>query len=298
MTTRTHAAICRDIDAHLGSILPERADLHRKPYRLLQNGDAQTKLRKNGALIARTFGLSMPPHTLWVHRTLPVSVHVRPIDHDSGDWHYVGNVCPHADGCVETCISTTGHYGMGQSIARTWARVLWHTARGLFVELLCCELAAAESWAVRESRRKHRRVNVAVRLNVTSDVQWARYVNLSAFPHVLAYDYTKDARRDSTRGIDLTYSVSQSWTVPAIRSAVRDGFRVAVVVPTAEDADSPTFAGLPAVNGDHSDFRPADDAVVVLLRIKRPTNGTNVDAIYAGGMVRDVRTGKVLTAAP
>jgi hypothetical protein len=246
---------------------------------LLQDGTAQTKLAKNEL---RTFGVSMPPARLWIDAGGNYS-------HTATDGAmYLGNVCPWADGCEETCIASTGHYGMGQSLARGWVRYLWKNNRELFVALLAAELRALDLRAEKEEQ------SYAVRLNVTSDIMWTRFVDATDYPSLTFYDYTKNVDA-STDGRDVTVSVTRKWSVDDMRDAIARGVRLAVVVPTAGDAASQTFAGLPAINGDDSDARYNDPrGVVVLLRIKRPTNGAPVSAIYAGGMVRDITTGEIL----
>lgn len=281
MTTnkRTNEAtnIQNDIRAHLSGLFPGVRSMLRSPYKLLMTGDASAKLRKGETSI---YGVSMPPSKLWIHTTGLTST-VAP----TGDgWRYFGNVCPWSDGCEETCISTTGHYGMGQSIARSWVRVLWHTNKPLFLRLLTRELVTLE--------RKASKVPgaVAVRLNVTSDVRFERHIDMSAYPTIQFYDYTKaspSARSGRASNYDLTFSVTQRWSVADMRAASAAGERMAVIVPDHAAADAPTLAGLVAVNGDHSDERFNDaPGVVVLLRVKRPTNGAPIAAIYRGGMVR------------
>lgn len=286
---RSVASIRRDVADWFAAEYPGVRAFRRSPHRLLAAGESSAKLRKSAR---RTWGLAMLPSRVWVD---PVTGSVSLVKRDG--WQYMGNVCPHADGCESTCIATTGHYGMGQASARVWTRVLWHRHRSLFLELLRAELDAVEDWARRESRRRHRRVTAAVRLNVIQDVDWPRWLDLGAWPHLSFYDYTKDWSRRWNDRYHLTYSVTRSTTLDQIRSAVRRGVNVAVVVRTAEDATASTFAGLPAVNGDETDDRTTDPrGVVVQLRVKRPTNGAPVSAIYAGGMVRDAR-GRVVTDA-
>lgn len=278
-TNRTLTAINADIRSLMSGRFPGATSLIRSPYKLLQNGDAQTKLKKGETV---TFGLSMPPSRMWIAADGSAIATVRPADVDG--WQYVGNVCPWADGCEATCIATTGHYGMGQSAKRGWVRVLWYLDRSLFLELLAAELFNLNARAIKSG------ATVAVRLNVTSDIRWERYVNTADYNALTFYDYTKAspaARADRSANYDLTFSVTRRWSVDDIRAASSNGHRMAVVVPTATDADAPTLAGVPAVNGDHTDERFADPAgVAVLLRIKRPTNGAPIAAIYEGGMVR------------
>lgn len=291
---RSVAAIRRDVADWFRFEYPNRADFGRVGgHRLLADGASSAKLRKSRYIIAATYGLAMPPSRVWIDPdTVGAASHT-----PRQGWQYIGNVCSWADGCEETCISSTGHYGMGQSAARTWARVLWSRNRSLFLELLHAELAAVNDKARRKARQSRRAVRFAVRLNVTSDVPWHRYVDFAAYRSLVFYDYSKDPRRAEQSPADITASVTRGWSVDDIRDRVARGVRVAVVVPTAEDATATTFAGLPAVNGDDSDARFADPAgVVVLLRVKRPTNGTDVAAIYRGGMVRDTVTGEILAA--
>lgn len=288
---KSAAAISREVGAWFAEHFPERSDFARRRYVLLQPAAASSKLRKNRSY--RSYGMAMPPERLWI------GPHVGDVSHCFVEgWQFLGNVCPWADGCVESCIASTGHYGMGQSAARTWVRVLWHQNRGLFLRLLGAELAAIDRAMLRVSRRRHRRVTASVRLNVTSDVQWARYVNFEQYRRVMFYDYTKNPDAEAAAANhDVSVSVTRRYSVGDIRRLARTGRRPVVVVPTAEDANAATFAGIPAVNGDDTDerFRDARN-VVVLLRIKLSTDGTELGAIYRGGMVRSPRTGRILSA--
>lgn len=274
---RSLVAIRADVADAIAAAFPDAPNLVRRTYRLLGSGESSAKLRKGSTV---TFGLSMPPSRVWLASDGRVST-VRP---DGAGWQYLGNVCPWSDGCEETCIASTGRYGMGQSVARVWVRVLWKIDRPLFLELLGAELANLDRWARRRGLR------VAVRLNVTADIRFERHIGLARFEHLTFYDYTKApaaARSARPANYDLTFSVTRSWTVRDMRRMVAAGERIAVVVPTAVDADVSTFAGIDAVNGDMSDERFKDPtSVAVLLRVKRPTNGAPVSAIYAGGMVR------------
>lgn len=275
--TKTMKALQLRILAHLTTVLPGLRSMIRSPYKLLMTGDASAKLRKGETSI---YGMSMPQYKLWINRTTGLGTQVKPAN--LADWFYCGNVCPHADGCVNTCIAATGHYGMGQSFARAWVRVLWTSNRPLFLELLTMELTKINA--------KARKVegNVAVRLNVTSDVEWERYIDMAQFESIQFYDYTKSPTRPNiATNYDITFSVTRRMSVADIRAAALSGKRLAVVVPTKNDATATTFAGLPAVNGDISDERFLDlPGTVVLLRVKRPTNGARIADIYDGGMVR------------
>lgn len=277
--TRTMPTVQNDVREHLTTILPGEPDMSRKTYRLLTSGDDSAKLVKGETSI---YSMSMPQHKLWINRDTGKCVRELPTG-SLADWLYVGNVCPFADGCVETCIANTGRLGMGQTIKRAWVRVLWSTNKALFLELLALELSKLDG--------KARKVDgdIAVRLNLSSDVKWERYVDMSKYGAIRFYDYTKArTRSDVASNYDITFSVTRRQSVADMTAAVAVGRRLAVVVPTKADAAATTFAGLPAVSGDVSDERFKDPAgVVVLLYVKRPTNGADVADIYRGGMVRN-----------
>lgn len=295
-TLETVAAVRRDVSAWFAGTFPNADYLQRATYVLLSSGDASAKLSKNEI---PSWGLSMIPFRCWFNP----STGETSTDYVDG-WQYLGNVCAGAEraDCWRSCIASTGHYGMGQSAARLWVRVLWHLNRPLFLRLLTAELRALNARAWRESRRRRRRVLFAVRLNVISDIPWHRYVNLAEFDRLSFYGYTKVrgqlSAAASVPNLDLTYSVSVVDTLRDLKRMARNGVRLAVVVPDADAADAPTWAGIPAVNGDTSDYRPNDPAgVAVLLRIKRSTDGTSADQIYRAGMVRDAK-GRILATVP
>lgn len=112
----------------------------------------------------------------------------------------------------------------------------------------------------------------AVRLNATSDIPWERvrfgdHANLmAAFPDVLFYDYTAIPHRTVPANYHLTFSLKET-NERASRVALGLGMNLAVVFPTSELPD--TFWGLPVVDGDETDFRPADqNPCIVGLKAK------------------------------
>ena len=251
-------------------------EMLRSPYRLLQTGDSSAKLRKGETSI---YGLAMPQYKAWF----------------AG--RYLGNVCAKAAGCVLSCIANTGRYGIGASAARIWVRALWSTNRDLFLALLNNELADLNAKAAKVDG------SVAVRLNVTSDIRWERYINMSLYPNIQFYDYTKytpKQRSGIASNYDITYSVSGEWTVSDIVTAIANGSRLAMIVPTKDDASVTSITVgdtvIACVNGDHSDERFLDPSgVIVLLRVKRLTSKEhNQNAIYDGDMVRSNRTLEII----
>jgi hypothetical protein len=145
-----------------------------------------------------------------------------------------------------------------------------------FLTQLRRELANADKWCAR------RGVIGRVRLNTFSDVAWEHMLNLTLYPHLRFYDYTKNYNRamrvaqtdDSV--YRLCYSVNEDTTEEMIRDLLNAGGTVAVVfgdvkyVNFSNKGSLPdTWHGYRVVDGDEHDDRFDDPRrVVVGLRLK------------------------------
>jgi hypothetical protein len=236
--------------------------------RLLASGKSNAKLKKNGRRYL-TLGLSLAPAK------------------QSG----MGNLCPHASkACKDLCLNisgrTVGRSEQTNAIMR--ARIararLYFQDRPLFLAMLRRELELA----CRTARRTHRKV--IARLNVLSDVDWARVHPeiIRDFPQVTFYGYTKipsamDRFIDGAypKNYYLTFSRSETNEQTALE-ILRKGSNITVVFDTKYSATSkqalPTsWRGFPVIDGDLTDLRFLDPrGVVVGLRAKgiarRPAN--------------------------
>jgi hypothetical protein len=207
-----------------------------------------------------------------------------------------GNVCPHAGACEALCLDGAGNpaYESGKARARKARTALWFNARAAFMTLLVAEIAAH----VRAARVA--RMRCAVRLNATSDILWERFpVTVSrdlatylratygvrvragehasvmhAFPRVQFYDYTKVPPQFRLVRIPANYHLTYSYdphNAEHVAAAIAAGMNVAVPFQGRELPAE--FMGLPVIDGDRHDYRPADPGqVIVGLRFKRITS--------------------------
>jgi hypothetical protein len=227
--------------------------------RLLASGKTNAKLRKNGKRYL-TLGLSLAPHKL------------------GG----IGNLCPHAsEGCKALCLNVSGR-AMLQTKDRTIERAriararLYFQDRSLFLAMLRHELALACKLAKRKNLR------VIARLNVLSDIDWARVHPeiIRSFPKVTFYGYTKIpspmgrfADGAYPKNYYLTFSRSETNEQTAIDFLNR-GCNATVVfnVKYSSNSKQPlptTWNGFPVIDGDETDLRFLDPrGVVVGLRAK------------------------------
>ncbi len=179
------------------------------------------------------------------------------------------NLCPMASlGCAAACLSFSGQSGMPNQQFAQGVRTLFmlHDPRS-FLWLIGFELGRLSA--------KHG--SVAVRLNTVSDIRFElvmpeeMQVARDAF-NVTFYDYTKwsPEQRPERDGYDLTRSASERHSVADIQELVRSGERVAVPFFAGKtDAFPEAWQGLPVIDGDTSDYRPADPKGAVLaLRVK------------------------------
>lgn len=190
-------------------------------------------------------------------------------------------VCPKAtEGCMAGCLYRAGH-GVYKNVQKSRInRTRWFfLERESFMETLVRDIQRLERKAARLN------MQVAVRLNGTSDLPWetfkvsvngVRYKNLmAAFPNVQFYDYTKVPGRKKALGIPnyhLTFSLSEDNDADAAK-ALAEGFNVAVVMKVGRKAPKPeTWSGYPVLNGDEHDVRFLDGrgGNIVALSAKGP----------------------------
>jgi len=196
-------------------------------------------------------------------------------------------VCPkRSAGCTAACLHFAGSpaYMTAKTQARLKRTRLFFDDRNLFMNILVLEIAAH----VRRADRKN--LIAAVRLNGTSDIVWERKkfvlfpevreflarkfptANLEQkeitriFPTVQFYDYTAIPGRDSPENYHLTFSMKEDNMLDVIAEMKR-GRNIAAVFPVGEVPS--TFLGLPVIDGDETDYRPADPSpCVVGLKVK------------------------------
>lgn len=214
------------------------------------------------------------------------------------------NVCPMASlGCKAACLHTAGNpVYMAQKLRSRLAKTrAYFEHREAFMALLVAEIAAVVRKADREGMAP------GIRLNATSDIPWERvpvvvhgrrYPNVMAvFPEVEFYDYTKRAnRKNLPANYSLTFSLAEDNDADAL-AALRNGMNVAVVFDVKRGRDLPASFDLlgcdvRVIDGDEHDFRPADDAgVIVGLRAKGDAIGDT------SGFVREAFPAAVAVAA-
>ena len=229
--------------------------------------DANVKLQKGDRATRRILGLSMAPATMG---QLPGT-----------GW----TACPLATraACSGPGIVTAGQGGMFKTgdtpdgfgtrvndarIRRTW---LYQLAPGFVLEVLTFEIGRALEKATRDG------VTLAVRLNVFSDIRWEKTMPalFDRFPGVTFYDYTKIPGRTVPANYHLTFSYSgadEAFTRWA-REELARGRNVAVPFAREHGELPATWAGLPVINGDADDYRPADPVGVIVGLLEKRTRG-------------------------
>ena len=203
---------------------------------LLARGSTNPKLKKQADQLGiLPFALSLSPATA------------------SG----AGNVCPLASaGCSAVCLN---YAGRGQMSSIQQSRIqktrFWFSDREGFLTLLTRDLQKVQRLATRHGNL------AAVRLNVFSDIPWERFLDLTRFPDIQFYDYTKVPVRlgHTPANYYLTFSRSED-NGPAALQALARGFNVAVPFrhPPAR------FLGHPVIDGDTHDYRFLDPRPVVV----------------------------------
>lgn len=180
-------------------------------------------------------------------------------------------VCQGAsDGCRAACLHYAGNpaFANNKTKARVARTKMLFEQRDAFMAQLHKEITA------HVKRSKKLGLDPVVRLNGTSDIIWERkkcgdYPNImAAFPDVQFYDYTKLYRPVDISNYHLTFSLSENNQDKA-QAALDAGWNLAVVFQAKALPD--TFMGLPVIDGDETDYRPADPkGCVVGLKVKGP----------------------------
>jgi hypothetical protein len=168
----------------------------------------------------------------------------------------LANLCPFASkGCRAGCLNTAGRGVMAPVQAgRLRKTKLWIQNKPLFFQTLFDELSALQ----RQAEKKG--LKAFVRLNGTSDINWADYrpyqgkTVFQAFPDIQFYDYTKDIRKalhDRNPNYHITFSQAESNRA-SVALALQAGINVAVVFRKTLPKE---YLGRPVLDGDKTDLR-------------------------------------------
>ena len=202
-----------------------------------------TKLEKGSTLNWQTRGLSLAPANI------------------SGK-----QLCPHRSaGCELACLNTAG-MGVFSNVqeARIKKSRLLIEERTRFLSMLEKELANLNKQAGKGKQ-------IAVRLNVLSDLPWHNLIDMSKFQNLKFYDYTPNVKRmiqflngELPANYHLTFSRKEN-NQALVELVANMGGNVAVVF----DKLPETYLGKPVIDGDATDLRFLDaQGVVVGLKAK------------------------------
>lgn len=194
------------------------------------------------------------------------------------------NVCAQASlGCTAACLHTAGNpaYMAGKTQARINRTLAYFKARAAFMAVFAFEVLALSQKALAFN------MDSAARPNATSDIPFEligleidgiQHANIfDAFPHVSFYDYTKITKRAlrHANGLlpanyHLTFSRTESNHADCLR-VLESGGSVAMVF---RKGLPESYAGFPVIDGDVTDYRPADPrGCIVGLKAKGKAKG-------------------------
>lgn len=169
------------------------------------------------------------------------------------------SLCPKASaGCAAACLNTSGRgkFSNVQTARRTKAD-FFVQRRGEFLEQLHRELLDFSRYARLRGKRP------AVRLNGTTDILWESLIDMSKYPEIQFYDYTKFPIRRGVKGLSnyhLTYSRKETDSEENLKLAMLSGMNVAVVF----DKLPKTYMGYEVIDGDKTDLRFLDPKDVIV----------------------------------
>lgn len=193
------------------------------------------------------------------------------------------NVCPASTlECRKGCLATSGRAGMdlktGANIiknARIKKSKLFVENQNFFMNWLAKEIVSARMKAIKN------KMNFAVRLNGTSDIDWnnVRFINgktiFEIFYDVEFYDYTKNKNKFKNKPANYHLTLSytgRNWT--ACKEILDNKENVAMVFNIPNNKPLPKeYKGYEVVNGDITDLRIKDrKGVIVGLHWKNIAN--------------------------
>ena len=192
------------------------------------------------------------------------------------------NTCSHSTPeCRMGCLNTSGRAGMEELCGKTMtvdcrnkkSRLLFEQTN-FFMQWLIADIEAQKNLAVQKG------FAFSVRLNGTSDIDWANIrVNgktiFEIFSDIQFYDYTKNPNK--FKNIAPNYHLTMSYTGrnwQVCEMLLQQGNNIAVIFDVKNESELPKeFNGYKVVNGDETDFRPADPkGVIVGLKWKKIAN--------------------------
>ena len=170
------------------------------------------------------------------------------------------NLCPKAsDGCAAACLNTAGR-GRFTNVQNARVRKAdWFIEdRDAFLKQLHKELIDFSRYARLRDKKP------AVRLNGTTDIDWPSLIDLSIFPEISFYEYTKVIHRmnkyKDIPNLSLTYSKDEDTKEDTIKDLLIEGHNVAVVF----DELPEEYLGYPVIDGDKTDLRFLDPKGVIV----------------------------------
>ena len=181
-------------------------------------------------------------------------------------WKFSGyQVCPGANGCQWTCLAFSGRGPMERTVeARRRRTIQFFEDREFFMRMLVADIGKAAIEA------ELRVMNLAVRLNGTSDIPWEKVRThthrnvMEHFPEIVFYDYT------SVRGrvIDVpNYHITYSDKGDAI-ALLEKGYNVSMIF---DDGIPDSWNGFPVIAGDETDLRFLDPSPCVVGLTRKRT---------------------------
>jgi hypothetical protein len=170
-------------------------------------------------------------------------------------------LCPHrSPGCELACLNLSG-MGVFSNVqeARLNKSKFLIEDRPTFIAQLNKELQSLNKKALKGEQ-------IAVRLNVLSDLPWHNMIKMSDFPNIKFYDYTPNMGRmiqflrgELPENYHLTFSRKEN-NQAKVELVSSMGGNVAVVF----DKLPQTYLGKPVVDGDKSDLRFLDPRGVIV----------------------------------
>ena len=179
------------------------------------------------------------------------------------------NMCGNEGQCLFTCLVFSGVSNMMKSKSMELSDTLKKRIRRTFLflndQVFFLAKLRTEIQALSDSYK-----NVAVRLNVFSDVEWD-----SIFPtnwdNVTMYDYTKRVSQFDSPTKHFTYSASEKDTDKDLQQLLKKGYNVAMVFHT--NKLPATWNGFQVIDGDDHDRRYEDPKGVVVGLKQKTTMG-------------------------
>jgi hypothetical protein len=186
------------------------------------------------------------------------------------------NMCGSEGKCLFTCLAFSGIDNMMKSASMELSSTLKKRIRRTFL-FLKDQTFFLTKLEMEIKLLSFMTEQVAIRMNVFSDVNWEEIFDLNQFSNVIFYDYTKKIKNIESTKKNFTYSASEKDKDSDLVALLERGMNVAMVFGSKLPQE---WKGFEVVDGDIHDRRYEDKKGVVVGLRQKTTMGGKSDSVF------------------